>query len=81
MSTLSLFISLEIIFQCGLLSAVAKITMGAFVISYHKIDVRMKLGSRLNEILKKLTAESLYAQYFYKCYILQNQHSYESSTN
>lgn len=49
MSTLSLPIWLEIqdeiIFQYGLLSAVAKITIGAFAISRCKIDIRMKLRS------------------------------------
>lgn len=85
MSILSLLIWLEIqdeiIFQYGLLSAVAKITIGAFAVSHCKIDLRMKLGSRLNETLKKLTAESLSAQCFCEWYILDSQHSCESNTN
>lgn len=66
MSTLSLLIWLEIQMKLffSLLSAVAKITIGALAISHCKIDVRVKFGSRLNEILKKLTAECLHALYF-----------------
>lgn len=47
MSTWSLLIWLEIqaeiIFQCGLLWAVARITVGAFAVSHCKIDIRMNL--------------------------------------
>lgn len=48
----------------GLISAVAKVTVGTFGIAHHIIDIRMTVGSRLNEILKKLAAESPSAQYF-----------------
>lgn len=68
MSTLSVLILLkiqdEITFLYGLLPAVAKITIVAFAIAHHVIDIRMTVGSRLNEILKKLAAECLSAQYF-----------------
>lgn len=43
----------------------AKITIGAFAIAHHIIDIRMTVGSWLNEILKKLAAGCLSAQYIW----------------